>query len=354
MFTDYRNKNVNFYYVYSNIQHPETNGIVAPFSIKEKLMHVAEVKRRTGTNIPWICDRMDNQLKAALDASANAEFVIDPQGVIVKKRFWSNPVTLRADLVELVGAVENPTKVEDLETRFNIETREIASGVVPRLELPAGLKPIQTRPQLEEGGVPFFAKLRAEAGAELLKNGKGKLYLSLNIDPLYKVHWNNKMGAITITLEDADGVTFSQQTLVGPKVEAPIDIDPREFLIDVDMEQIDTTIKLTVDYPICDDAETFCMPVKQQRYELQIKKDKYGGTRPGIFLVGLFADVEKFDKNKDGILTKDELPAGKVSMYVGHMDKNENGQIDPEEISEFKAMFGNGQGFGRSKNDGAE
>ena len=83
-------------------------------------------------------------------------------------------------------------------------------------------------------------------------------------------------------------------------------------------------------------------------------RDRYGGTRPGIFLVGLFADVNKFDKNGDGILTKDELPEGKVSLYVGHMDKNENGQIDPEEISEFNKMFENGKGFGRAKNDGAK
>ena len=242
----------------------------------------------------------------------------------------------------------------DLETRFDVETREIASGVVRRLELPGGLKPIQTSPQISENSPPFFAKLRAEADAELLKNGKGKLYLALNIDPLYKVHWNNKMGKIAIALEDTNGVTFSQQTLVGPKVDAPSDIDPREFLVDVEMQKTDATIKLTVEYPVCDDAETFCMPVKQQRYKLQIKEDKYGGTRPGIFLVGLFAGVDKFDNNGDGILTKDELPDGKVSLYVGHMDKNENGQIDPEEISEFKAMFGNGQGFGHSKNDGAE
>ena len=352
MFTDY-NKNVNFYYVYSNIQHPETNGFVAPYSIKEKLMHVAEVKRRTGSKIPWICDTMDNQLKATLEAGPNAEFVIDPRGVIVKKRYWSDPTTLRADLAELIGAIENPTKLEDLKTRFKVEARKVASGVVSRMKLPGGLKPIETHPQLKKDGPPFFAKLRAEADAGLLKDGKGKLYLSLNIDPLHKVHWNNKMGSVSIMLDDAESIAFGKQKLVAPKVEAPIDIDPREFLVDVEMKKSDTPIELTVEYTVCDDAETFCLPVQQQ-YILKVKKDKYGGTRPGIFLVGLFADVNKFDKNGDGILTKNELPEGKVSLYVGHMDKNENGQIDPEEISEFNKMFENGKGFGRAKNDGAK
>ena len=116
------------------------------------------------------------------------------------------------------------------------------------------------------------------------------------------------------------------------------------------MKQVTCSLLLTAFYIYSFTTST----TSAQTAELQVKKDKYGGTRPGIFLVGLFAEVEKFDKNADGILTKDELLAGKVSLYVGHMDKNENGQIDPEEISEFKAMFGNGQGFGRSKNDGAE
>ena len=120
------------------------------------------------------------------------------------------------------------------------------------------------------------------------------------------------------------------------------------------MTNKDAPLKLGVEYSVCDDAETFCVTVAQ-RYELRLKADKYGGTRPGIFLVGMFVDVEKkFDKNKDGILTKDELPEGKASLYLGHMDKNENGQIDAGEISEFKEMFGNGKGFGRSKNDGAK
>jgi len=353
VFTDYHRKDVNFYYVYSNIQHPETNGIVAPYSIKEKLMHVAEVKRRTNSSIPWICDTMNNQLKVALHASANAEFIFDPKGVIVKKRYWSDPTTLRADLTELVGPVKNPTKVEDSKARFISETREVASGVVPRMELPSGLKPIETRPQIEAEGPPFFAKLRAEATPDLLKEGNGKLYLALNVDPLHKVHWNNKMGNITITLEDAEGITFAKQKLVGPTVEAPSDIDPREFLIDVEMQQTDAPIKLTVEYAVCDDAETFCIPV-EQRYELRVKADEYGGTRPGIFLVGMFAKVDEFDKNNDGIITKDELPPGKVSLYIGHLDKNENGQIEANEISEFKEMFGNGHGFGRKKNDGAK
>lgn len=351
MYRDYRDKGVNFYYVYSNIQHPETNGFVEPYTIKERLMHIKEAKRRTGSEIPWLCDTMKNEIKASLQAAPNAEFVIDPDGKIVRKRFWSDPITLREDLAELIGAVDSPTKVADLPTRFKVESREVAANVVPRINLPRGLEPIHVEAIQGDDATPFFAKLRAEATRSLIRHGKGKMYLGFYVDPIYQVHWNNRMGEFKVSIKDADGVTFSEQELVGPNVEPDADIDPRQFLIDVEMEDKDQPIKMSVSYAVCDDAETFCVPVKQN-YTLSIERDKYGGTRPGIFLIGMFAEVEKMDKNKDGTLTADELPDGRKTLYIGHMDKNENGQIDPEEISEFKAMFGNGAGFGTTINDG--
>ena len=344
MFVDYQNKEVNFFYVYSNIQHSETNGIVAPFSIDEKLIHISEVKRRSGSKIKWICDTMGNDLKKALHASPNAEFVLDPAGKVLRRRFWSDPTTLRKDLETLVGKVDNPTRVEDTKVRFKNESRPIASGIVPPVKLPSHLVPISTIPEKSKDNVPFFAKLRAEAETKLLSGEEGKLYLVLNVDPLHKVHWNNKVGQVKIKIKDSQGVVFSEQNLVGPKVDEPADIDPRQFLIDIKMDDKTVPIKLSVQYTVCDDAETFCLPVEQS-YRLQIKKDEYGGTRPEIFLKQLFSDVEKFDANSDGILTANELPPGKVTLYIGHMDKNENGQVDPEEIVQFKEMFGNGKGF---------
>ena len=345
MFQDYNDK-VNFYYVYSNIQHFETNGIVAPYSIAEKMMHIAEAKRRTGSSIPWICDTMDNQLKKALHASPNAEFVIGPNGKVIKKRFWSDPSTLRSDLENIIGAIANPTKVENVKARFKNESRKIASGVIPRLKLPKRLSPVIVEPQATEDGAPFFVKLRAESDFHLISKNKGQLYLAFHVDPLHKVHWNNQSGQFRVKLHDASGVKFDQLEMVSPKVAEPSDIDPREFLIDVEFKDEPKPIELTAQFTVCDDAETFCLPVKQ-RFKINVKRDEYGGTRPGIFLESLFSEVEKMDKNKDGCLTNDELPPGKVTLYIGHMDKNENGKIDAEEISEFKAMFGNGKGFGK-------
>ncbi len=314
-------------------------------------MHVAEAKRRTQSEVPWICDTMDNQIKDALGGAPNGELVLDPAGNIVRKRFWSDPAILRADLTELIGPVEKPTLVEELPVRFQVETREIASGVVPRIDLPRGLNAVKIEPSTDDKGTPFFVKLRAEATRPLIQKGKGQLYLGFYLDPLYKVHWNNRMGRIKVNIEQADGLKLEKYELVGPDVKQDSDIDPRQFLVDVELEDKNHSIELTVSYTVCDDAETFCVPVNQ-RYVVYLKRDKWGGTRPGIFLVGMFAEVEKMDSNGDGVLTKDELPPGRVTLYVGHMDKNGNGQIDADEISEFKAMFGNGTGFGTTKNDG--
>ena len=350
MYRDYRNQGVNFYYVYANVQHPEINNFVAPYSLKERLMHVAEVKKRTQSEIPWICDTMKNEIKLALGGAPNGELVIDPEGKIVRKRFWSNPKTLRGDLETLVGKVEKPTKVSDLPVVFKVEPRKIASGVVPKIKVPGGMTPLVVEPELSDE-VPSYVKLRAEADRKLAGAGKGKLYLGFYLDPLYQVHWNNRMARLKVEIVKADGITVESHELLAPEVKEDADVDPRQFLVNVQMESKETPIELIVRYTACDDAETFCMPV-EQRYKVWIKRDRYGGSRPGVFMPAMFANVLEFDKNRDGKLTKSELPQGRVSLYIGHMDFNHDDVIDASEIETFMKMFNNGQGFESSNNDG--
>ena len=129
MYRDYRN-NVQFYYVYKSVQHPEINNYLSAFTLKERLKHVAEARRRLGSEIPWICDNMKNDVKHAFGSAPNGEFVLDPQGKVVRKHFWSDPARLRKDLADLVGASEKVTQVADLPPMFKPEPRKIASGVV--------------------------------------------------------------------------------------------------------------------------------------------------------------------------------------------------------------------------------
>lgn len=343
---------MKFYYVYKTVQHPGINNFVAPYTLDERLLHVAEIKRRTGTEIPIICDSMENSIKHAMGSAPNGEFVIDPDGKIVRKRFWSNPVTLRSDLEELIGPVENLTKVEDLDVRFRVEPRKVASGVVPRPDLPQ-LVPVQLEPVETSDGEPYFVKLRAEIEPSLIRGEEGKLYLGFYLDPIYHVHWNNRAGNIEVELSASDGITLASQTLQGPEVQEDADVDPREFLVDVTALDKSVPINVTVKYVACDDDETFCLPITQQ-YRITLERDRDGGSRPGVFMPEMFAKVVEFDANGDGLITSDELPKGEVTLYMGHIDFNLDNVLDADEVAEFLKMFNNGRGFQKSKNDGDE
>ena len=137
----------------------------------------------------------------------------------------------------------------------------------------------------------------------------------------------------------------------GPTVSEAADIDPRQFLVDAEFADKDQPLVFRLHFGVCDDAETFCIPMTQE-FEVWLERDEQGGSRPGVFMPEMFADMMKLDTNGDGHLTADELPPGKVSLYIGHIDKNNNDELEPDEIQEFLSMFNNGRGFETDKNDG--
>ena len=271
---------MKFYYVYKALAHPENNGYVAPFSLKERLMHVKEARQKLGTRFQWLCDTMDNELKHAFGDRPNSEFVVNPQGKIVVARQWSNPIALREDLKRLVGPVPRPTQVSQLNLP-QIERPETApKGVVPRVQLPGTMLPVVVRPLQPDA--TYYVKLRAEIQPEYFREGTGKLYLGFFLDPLHKVHWNNKAAPVTYEITDVQGVDVSDRRGKGPDVEAAADADPREFLVEV-CDHVSAgkgppEFRITVRYFACDDAETFCKPVSQE-YVVSLVRDADGGSR---------------------------------------------------------------------------
>ncbi len=351
MYRDYRKKDVQFYYVYKSVEHPEVNNFIPAFNIEERLKHIQVAKERFKTDIPWICDTMDHDVEFAFGGAPNGEYILDPQGKIVRKRFWANPNTLRSDLEELVGPVEKITKVEDLPAVFTPEVRKIASGVVPRIDLPGGLVPFEINP-VPDKDHPFFAKLRAEGTRTLFATGVGEIYFGVYLDPLYKVHWNNRAGKVKIEIVGDGIVQLDKSKLVSEEIEADADVDPRQFLLKAEIENKTEPLVVKLTYTVCDDAETFCKEITQQ-YQINMRPDTNLGTRPGIFLNEMFANVRDLDKNGDGDISEDEIPAGKISLYVGHMDYNINGIIEKTEIERFLTMFNNGRGVSKF-NDGGK
>lgn len=351
MYRDYKNKNVQFYYVYKSVEHPEVNGFVSAFNIGERLKHIEIAKDRFKSEIPWICDTMDSNVKRAFGGAPNGEYVIDPEGKIVRKRFWSNPKTLRADLEELVGKSETTTKVEDLPARFYPEPTKIASDVLPKPDLPAGLAPMTVIPGKSDD--PYFAKLRVEVPRSMLQTKMGKVHFAVYLDPIYQVHWNNRAGKVKIEYKCDETLVLAKDVLISPDVQEDADVDPRHFLVQGVANvgnAAPTPLDVKVTYTVCDNAENFCKEITQN-YKVVFEPNRNLGTRPGIFLNEMFANLREMDKNGDGNLTPEELPKNKVSMYVGHMDYNGNDIIEKDEIDQFLKMFNNGRGVDKF-NDG--
>lgn len=276
MYRDYEPQGVKFYFIYKSLAHPETNGYVQPLTLRERLLHVKEAQRRLGSTIPWICDSIDNQIKHALGDRPNSEFIIGPDGKIVRRRSWSRPEEVRKDLIELVGAVEKPTQVADLKLNTIAPPKAAKQGVVKRLPRSRAMKALKIEATKSAAGEPYYAKLRAEADADLLDKGTGKLYIGFHLDPLYSVHWNNRTEPIRVKITEIDGVVIKPSDLKGPQVKEPSDIDPREFLVEISGADVKRPIRLKVDYFACNDDAGWCKAISQE-YTIHLQADSDAG-----------------------------------------------------------------------------
>ena len=139
-------------------------------------MHVEEAKRRLGSSITCLADTMENVYHDTVGQTPNSEFVIDPDGVIVARRAWSDPRELRRDLERFVGPVENPTTIAELDMPIQPPPPTVAKGIVDRVERPTGMLPIEIEAMVESSNVPFYVKIRAEGDSGVLADGNGTMY----------------------------------------------------------------------------------------------------------------------------------------------------------------------------------
>lgn len=337
MCRDYAPKGVKFYFVYKSLAHPELVGhYVQPFTLEERLAHARQADERLGASIPWLVDAMDNRLKHALGDRPNSEFVIDPDGKIVRKRAWSFPAELRRDLEALVGKVDKVTREEDVKLKVVPPPKEPAvRGVVKRIVRPK-MQAVEFEPQADPKGPPFFAKLRAEADADLLESGQGQLYLGFHLDPLHNAHWNNLTPPLKYRLELPNGVKVAKPTGEAAKVKAVSDTDPREFLLDVEEWPDGKPLRLTVSYSACV-GDTACHTV-QQTYVLHRKWDRDGGGArgegAGLWVPAQFTrQMMAGDKDGNGKLDVSEVK-GHTRPHFDDFDTDKDGYLTPDELKE--------------------
>ena len=338
VYRDYAPKGVQFFLLYKSIVHPGTNGFVEAVTLDERIKQVAYAKKRLGTTIPWIVDTLEGDVVKALRSAPNAEFIVDADGKLMSRKFWHDPIALRAWLAERVGPVEPPTDVASLGMQLSFPEAGAPRGLVKPLATPRGLRILHVRPddadhESADDKTPRFCKLVAEGDRKLLKKGRGTLYLGFYLDPVYEVHWNNPAGGLSWTIESPK--TSGQS----PSMKHEVDVDPREFLLeDFAAPQDKQPLRVTVRYTICDDAGTFCMPV-EQRYVVTLKANPNGGSRAGAWMTDLVGDPMQYDKDGNGRVTADELPAERAQIILLHHDYDHDGAITPPEAKAFLDMI---------------
>lgn len=343
IYRDYKDKNVQFLIIYKSIVHPGTNGVIDAFTKEERIKQLALAKKRLGTTVPIVSDSLDGDIVKALESAPNAEFVVDPEGKLVYRKFWHDPAALRTFLEERVGKVDNPTKVADLNMKLVFPKAGAPRGLVKPVKMPGRMAILNTAPQLQEDAgakddaPPYFAKLLAEADRKAMSGGEGKLYLGFYLDPVYQVHWNNPAGGLSFSIDDPNDAGFEPIVGQTPEYKHETDVDPREFVINFQAQKRGAKLRLTVRYTICDDNGKFCMPV-EQHYTLEMTRKRGGASRAGQWMTELVGDPMSYDKNGDGLASRDELPKQRAMIMLLHYDRNHDEAIDKVEAALFYDM----------------
>ena len=340
VYQDYKGK-VDFYYLYKTLAHPENHGYIQPITIEERLTHIAEAKEKLQTKIPWLADPMTNEVSSAFGLTPNSEFLFDNKGTILYMNTWSNAVNLRKTLVELVGPVTKISTVESLDLPTVSPMSTPSGEVITRITVDETLIPIVVQP--ENNSTTYYVKLRAEVTSSMLQDGSGKLYLGFHLDPIHNVHWNNLVDPLKYDITIPEGTNIEKAIGMAPIINQPSDIDPREFLIEVNNWKSGSHMPIEVIYYACDEDDKWCKIVVQN-YTLILDRDPYAGgvigrsfrartggqtMREGVNIV---ERMMNFDKNQDGFLSKDEVPE-RMRMRFDVIDANNDGFLDRNEIA---------------------
>lgn len=326
---------MQFFFVYKTLAHPELDGnLVQPFTQEERVKHAKMAKRKLGTSISWLVDPIDNRLKHALGDRPNSEFILDGEGKIVAKRAWSNPKQVRLDLEKLAGRASTLTRPEEI--RLNpekVQAKDPLRGLVTLVQRNR-MQAVVIRPQFQPGDKPFFAKLRAEADADLLGDGAGKLYLGFHLDPLYETAWIPGSEPLFFKMDLPKGVKIDKSEAKLPLQGTNPNRDPRETILEVESWPDEEKFHLTVEYSVrIGDGRVEKI---RQNYDLELKRDKDGGgargSGAGLWVPEQFArQLLERDKDGDKKISKAESH-GLVLPHFEDFDKNGDGFLDFDEL----------------------
>jgi hypothetical protein len=351
---DYRDDDtIRFLYLYKTLAHPENDGFVQPFTLEERRMQASLAAARLKTAIPFIVDGMDNAALQAFGSSPNSEVVVNSDGTILHAQRWCKGEDLRAALKTIVGDTDTVTSERALGLPPFKRVAASRGTVVPRARPTEPMMALRLEPA--DSDAPHYVKLRAEAGQRATSGGKAELLLGFHLDPVHDVHWNNLVDPILFAVTGPEGVSITPATGSGPKVDASIDHDPREFLLTINNWTGTEPLRVSVTYFACSDGDTkFCTKI-QQAYLVYPERDRYAGMvqsrgrgqrgrgGPGAENRPDRAQMmERMDRNGDGALSRAEIEGTRMEQHFDRMDQNGDGILDKEELEAMRSRGSRG------------
>ena len=349
-YADYKDKEVQFFYFYKSLRHPELEGYMQAQNLSERLLQLAEARKKLGTKVPWIADTMDDEIRIGLRSGSWSVYLISPEGEIVYASDRIDDSSLRTALTKEVGEVSSPTSVADLNlpaiARPGKLVNEDSDWGVAR---PEGLTILRLIP-----GSPndtYYVKLRAEADETLLKTGTGRLFLGFYPDPIHDAHWNNLAQPMKYKLTLPKGVTATPTEASAKKQPGDSDTNPRQFWVDISSEKPFNELKLKFDYFAC--TADMCLPLTHE-YTIQMKDENRGSRTFGMNKGNKTNNrtpqrggdrMKRLDTNQDGYVSFDEwytqmkkrqgdnLTKERAQQAFDRMDSDNNGFISSSELT---------------------
>jgi len=365
VYQDYRDReDIQFFYLYKSLAHPEYNGYIQPVNIDERLAHIVEAKRVLDTSLNWLCDGMDNAVRHTLGFGPNTQMVIDPSGTIVHALGWSDGEVLRKELVKFVGDSETHTQVSELSIRKRpsaVAQKTVQSGISNSPSFNETLVPVLMTAK-DAGKHPLYVKPRIEVTPSVFQRGRGEMYLGFHLDPIHHVHWNNLAAPLQYELELPEGMYMTPKRAAADEMKVDADSDPREFVIEITGSEPGSVFDLTFHYFACSDEEGWCVPVTQ-KYEVALAADLDGGGtmgrsfnrgggrqntaqagrggpggRPPQSPEQLKQRIMQSDTDGDGKISESEAPE-QMSRGFAQADQNSDGFLDQAELDAFASQF---------------
>lgn len=265
---DYASDDVQFFYVYKSLRHPELGGYVEAQNQNERLLQLKEAREILGTQVPWLADSIDNSIRDALQSGSRSVYLVSPEGKIVFSHNKPTRSDIREALSQFVGEIEQPTLASELDLPQLPRRRQnlnVDSEI--RVARPEGLTILAQTAKTPEQ--TYYVKLRAEADAELLQTGTGKLFLGFYPDPIHNVHWNNLTEPMNYTLTLPEGVEATPMEASANKGPGDKDTKPRQFWVTVKSDGPLSAIELSMHYFGC--TEGMCEALTQE-YTIEFKE----------------------------------------------------------------------------------